>query len=152
MVVSDIKNPKAVELTLVGRTYLCQTEIPGRAYEASRVLGIRLPQHVRELAPGNAINQDNVVVGVLFMPIKLFRYLFASPQPLTLTDNIVAAALLKTPEVFLGSKATVDNGDNPAELPAYEAFLYFFDDGHVGGVTGPDYRSRPSNAPGCPCG
>ncbi|MFZ5499742.1 MAG: IS1634 family transposase [Pseudomonadota bacterium] len=54
--IRDLKKLKAVELTLDGQTYLCRTEMPGRAYEAFRALGIRPPQHVRELAPGVAIN------------------------------------------------------------------------------------------------
>ncbi|WP_027719172.1 hypothetical protein, partial [Desulfovirgula thermocuniculi] len=42
----DLKNLKAVELVLEGVKYLCRTELPGNAYEAFRVLGIRPPSEV----------------------------------------------------------------------------------------------------------
>ncbi|MBV1735247.1 MAG: IS1634 family transposase [Candidatus Desulforudis sp.] len=44
--IRDLQQLRAVELTLDDQTYLCRTELPGNAYEAFRVLGIRPPQHV----------------------------------------------------------------------------------------------------------
>lgn len=42
----DLKNLKAVELTLEGIRYLCRTELPGNAFQAFKALGIGVPNHV----------------------------------------------------------------------------------------------------------
>lgn len=48
--IRDLKQLKAVELTLEGTRYLCRTELPGNAYEAFRALGIRPPSQVVVIA------------------------------------------------------------------------------------------------------
>jgi len=44
--IRDLKQLRAVELTLEGIRYLCRTELPGNAYEAFRALGLRPPSQV----------------------------------------------------------------------------------------------------------
>jgi len=48
--IRDLKQLKAVELTLEGTRYLCRTELPGSSYEAFRALGIRPPSQVVVIA------------------------------------------------------------------------------------------------------
>ncbi|MGB9905684.1 MAG: IS1634 family transposase, partial [Desulfotomaculales bacterium] len=48
--IRDLKQLKAVELTLEGIRYLCRTELPGNAYEAFRALRIRPPGQVVVIA------------------------------------------------------------------------------------------------------
>ncbi len=44
--IRDLKQLKAVELTLEGTRYVCRTELPGNSFEAFRALGIRPPSQV----------------------------------------------------------------------------------------------------------
>ncbi|MEW6425629.1 MAG: transposase [Bacillota bacterium] len=48
--IRDLKQLKAVELTLEGTRYLCRTELPGNSHEAFRALGIRPPSQVVVIA------------------------------------------------------------------------------------------------------
>jgi hypothetical protein len=44
--IRDLKQLKAVELTLEGEQYLCRTELPGCSYEAFQAIGLKPPNHV----------------------------------------------------------------------------------------------------------
>jgi len=48
--IRDLKQLKAVELTLEGTRYLCRTELPGNSYEAFQSLGIKPPNQVMVIA------------------------------------------------------------------------------------------------------
>jgi hypothetical protein len=47
--IRDLKQFRAVELTLDGQRYLCRTEMPGKAYEAFKAVGLRPPNQVKLL-------------------------------------------------------------------------------------------------------
>ncbi|RJQ27922.1 MAG: hypothetical protein C4589_07570 [Peptococcaceae bacterium] len=48
-VLRDLQQLRAVEMTRGDTSYLCRTELAGKAYEAFRALGIRPPAQVAEL-------------------------------------------------------------------------------------------------------
>ncbi|MBC7106877.1 MAG: IS1634 family transposase [Firmicutes bacterium] len=47
--IRDLKQLRAVELTLDGQRYLCRTELPGQSYEAFKAVGLRPPSQVISL-------------------------------------------------------------------------------------------------------
>lgn len=47
--IRDLRQLKAVELTLEGQRYLCRTEMPGCSYQAFNAIGLRPPEHVAQI-------------------------------------------------------------------------------------------------------
>ncbi|OPX85761.1 MAG: hypothetical protein A4E53_03379 [Pelotomaculum sp. PtaB.Bin104] len=47
--IRDLRQLKAVELSLEGERYLCRTEMPGCSYEAFKAIGLRPPNHVTRI-------------------------------------------------------------------------------------------------------
>ncbi|MHB8917056.1 MAG: IS1634 family transposase [Desulfocucumaceae bacterium] len=50
--IRDLKQLKAVSLTLEGEQYICRTELPGCSYEAFKAIGLRPPNHIAQ-SPGD---------------------------------------------------------------------------------------------------
>jgi len=54
-VMIDLERLKAVEVTVDGREYLVRTELEGRAYEAFRAVGMRVPGRVLEVGEEESV-------------------------------------------------------------------------------------------------
>jgi len=54
-VMMDLERLKAVEVAVDGKKYLVRTELEGKAYEAFRAVGMRVPGRVLEVEEGEGV-------------------------------------------------------------------------------------------------
>jgi len=54
-VMEGVERLKAVEVKVDGKRYLVRTELEGKAYEAFRALGMRVPGRVLEAGEGEGV-------------------------------------------------------------------------------------------------
>ncbi len=62
-VMADLERLKAVEIAVDGRRYLVRTELEGRAYEAFKAVGMRVPGRVLEVGEGDVVERGGSMPG-----------------------------------------------------------------------------------------
>lgn len=62
-VMGDLERLKAVEIKVDGRDYLVRTELEGKAFEAFRAVGMRVPGRVLEVGEGDVVERGDSAPG-----------------------------------------------------------------------------------------